>query len=976
MKVPDFSNSDNITEAKKQEILLKKTKEQLDLAVIGTGAGLWDWNVQTGKVEFNERWAEILGYTLKELAPVSIKTWEKLSHPGDLEESERLIKKHFAKETKYYICEVRMKHKDGRWISVMDRGKVNEWDKDGKPLRMTGTHIDITERKKFEEILKNSEEKYRRLVEKSHDIIYTLSVEGVFTYVSPVWTVFLGHAVEQVVGQHFQKYIHPDDLKACMAFLQKVIETGERQEGVEYRVKHLDGSWYWHTSSGVTSTDNDGKIICFEGVARDITKRKLLQHKELFTGNIIDILNSSLDLRKMIESIVAATKKETGFDSVGVRLKEGEDYPYYSQNGFSEEFLTAENSLIARNRNGGVCRDENGNISLECTCGLVLSGKADLNNSLFTKGGSAWTNNSLPILELTEKEDPRRNPRNRCIHDGYLSIALIPIRVDKEIFGLLQLNDKKQNRLTLEIIRFYESICSIIGVSLMRRQAEKNSREKDLRFEKLSSNVPGMIFQFTRRPDGTYCVPLTSSGIKDIYDCSPQDVREDFTPISRVICPDDIARVFNEIEYSAKHLTVFNCEYKVQIPGKNIRWVYARSTPEKLADGSITWYGFNSDITEMKILSESVNQTQKLESLGVIAGGISHDFNNLLTGIFGNIEMARLKIKDNPGALQNIDNALGAFRRAKDLTHQLLTFAKGGVPIKKTMELGPLLKRNVDFALSGSNVSAEFYIPENLSTCEIDENQIGQVIDNIVINALQAMPAGGTIFVKALDMILKKGDLPFEYAPGRYVMFEIKDQGIGIPANILKKIFDPFFTTKEKGSGLGLSTVYSVLKKHEGFVYSESEIGKGAAMRVFLPASKKKPQAAAEKRIDISAGGGRILLMDDEDLLLDLAKAVFEGWGHTVETAKNGEEALLAIKEAKTRGEHFSLVIFDLTISGGMGGKEAVQELRKFDKLTPVICSSGYSDDEVMSNPEKFGFSGKLPKPYSINQLSGLIEKI
>ncbi|MEI7616198.1 MAG: ABC transporter substrate binding protein, partial [Actinomycetota bacterium] len=267
-----------------QQILKKKAQCDLNtlnkrLANIleGTNTGTWEWNVQTGEAAVNERWADIIGYTLKEISPVSIKTWERFIHPEDLERSHKQLDRIFNKESEYYDIECRMKHKDGSWVWVQDRAKVIYWNAEGKPLLMSGTYTDITDRNRSIDELRESREKYRVLIENSHDIIYTLNLEGILTFVSPSWTSLLGHPVEQVLGRPYEQFIYPDDISETELFLQKILKFTEKKPGIEYRVKHNDGSWRWHISNVVSIKDADGKIVGFEGIAQDITDRKKVQ---------------------------------------------------------------------------------------------------------------------------------------------------------------------------------------------------------------------------------------------------------------------------------------------------------------------------------------------------------------------------------------------------------------------------------------------------------------------------------------------------------------------------------------------------------------------------------------------------------------------------------------------------------------------------------------------------------------------------
>jgi PAS domain S-box-containing protein len=378
---------------------------------------------------------------------------------------------------------------------------------------------------------------------------------------------------------------------------------------------------------------------------------------------------------------------------------------------------------------------------------------------------------------------------------------------------------------------------------------------------------------------------------------------------------------------------------------------------------------------DRRTIERQLHQTQKLESLGVLAGGIAHDFNNLLTGIFGYLDLAREDSEPGSTVRRTIEKALKPFARAKDLTQQLLTFSKGGAPVKKTGLLGPVVREDAQFALSGSSVSCSFDIAEDLWPCDFDENQIGQVVHNIVLNAVQAMPTGGSMTVTAANSELGPGEIP-QLKEGRYVKLCFSDTGIGIPQSILQHIFDPFFTTKQKGNGLGLATVFSIVTKHGGTVTAESIQGKGSSFTIHLPASFGAVAAPAAPPAADRTGSGRILVMDDEDFILDVATAMLTSLGYSADTAAHGRETIDKFNKAAGTGAPFDLVIVDLTIPGGMGGKQTKDELRKIAPLTKIIASSGYSDDPIMSHPLENGFDGSVKKPYNKTELAETVEMV
>ena len=383
-----------------------------------------------------------------------------------------------------------------------------------------------------------------------------------------------------------------------------------------------------------------------------------------------------------------------------------------------------------------------------------------------------------------------------------------------------------------------------------------------------------------------------------------------------------------------------------------------------------------SDITEKKRLEEELMKIQKLESLGVLAGGIAHDFNNLLTAIIGNISIAKMATGEK--VKERLEKAEKASIRAKDLTRQLLTFAKGGGPVKKIASISDLVMENVDFAVKGAGVKCGYSIPEGLWKVDIDEGQITQVIQNLIINANQAMPLGGQITVKAENFAMGSPDqLPLR--PGMYVRISVSDTGTGIPEDILPRIFDPYFTTKEAGSGLGLATAYSIIKKHGGYINVKSVHGEGTEFYFYLPAVSGKKEKAdklpAGKNSTLISGKGRVLVVDDDDMIREVAAKMLVELGYQVDLSTDGAHAIEVYSRARSIGTPHAAVIMDLTIPGGMGGKECVMKLLDINPDAVVIASSGYSDDPILSNYMEFRFKGAISKPYRLEDLGEVLQK-
>jgi len=383
------------------------------------------------------------------------------------------------------------------------------------------------------------------------------------------------------------------------------------------------------------------------------------------------------------------------------------------------------------------------------------------------------------------------------------------------------------------------------------------------------------------------------------------------------------------------------------------------------------------DITELRHLAYQRQRAEKLESLGVLAGGIAHDFNNLLTAILGNISLAAVMLPANHPATQRLQDAETAATRASSLTHQLLTFARGGAPVRKAAHLADVIRDTVTFTLTGSAVRHHFDLAHPLWPVFIDEGQISQVISNLVLNAVQAMPQGGTVTVRAENVTLTSGS-HLALPPGAYVRFAISDTGMGIAPEHLARIFDPYFTTKTDGSGLGLSVCYAVVQNHGGEILVDATPGVGATFTVLLPAMPEVeiPMSTITPTILPTPPGKRLLIMDDDDAVREVLAESLVTLGYTVAEAADGDAMLEAYQQAQRVDKPFALVIMDLTIRGGKGGKEAMEELLVLDPAARAIVSSGYATDPIIANYRDYGFAGMVVKPYRLADLQAVIAQV
>lgn len=381
------------------------------------------------------------------------------------------------------------------------------------------------------------------------------------------------------------------------------------------------------------------------------------------------------------------------------------------------------------------------------------------------------------------------------------------------------------------------------------------------------------------------------------------------------------------------------------------------------------------DITEKMKSEQEQLKIEKLESLGVLAGGIAHDFNNLLTAIIGELSLLKLKIPPSDDIYPCLLRAELASTRAKDLNMQLLSFSKGYKPSKKIVDIIELIKDTAAFAVRGSATKCVFNFADDIKSVEADPGQIGQALQNLIINAEQAMQRGGKITISASNYCAEENNEEL-FKPGTYVKITVRDEGSGIPKELIEKVFDPYFTTKKSGSGLGLATSYSVISKHNGYLKLDSTIGVGSIFTIYLPALDKVPESQKKTSDAVIMGSGNILVMDDESMIRQVLKTMLQFIGYNCNTAEDGKETIELYKAAMIAQSPYDAVVIDLTVPGGMGALETIKELHKLDLNVKAIVSTGYANDTIISNYQEFGFKGYILKPFKVDELSRLINAV
>ena len=443
-----------------------------------------------------------------------------------------------------------------------------------------------------------------------------------------------------------------------------------------------------------------------------------------------------------------------------------------------------------------------------------------------------------------------------------------------------------------------------------------------------------------------------------------------------IIYPADLPKVLSDDKITSVQDYSFEREYRIVRKDGGVRWI--NEVGRNICDSSgVPKYieGIIYDITRRRKLEEDIQRSRKIESVGVLAGGIAHDFNNILMAILGNISLAKMSMDPEDRSHTLLQKAEKASLRARDLTQQLLTFSKGGEPVKELAEISEVIKDSADFVIRGSKVRCEYHFAPDLCPAEIDRGQISQVIQNIVLNASHAMPEGGVIKIHCTNLAWDKKQTLFQQLEspvletGKYLKITIEDSGIGIPPELLDKIFDPYFTTKSEGSGLGLAICHSIVKNHRGNITVESDPG-GTSFVISLPAStsQQKPVSKDEEEVqaDLKA---RILVMDDQEIVRETVKSLLDQLGHELILAADGVEAIRLYRDSFGSENYIDLIIMDLTVPGGMGGEEAVKEILKINPEAKVIVTSGYSNNSVMANYSQYGFCAAVNKPYRLNEV-------
>ncbi len=811
-----------------------------------------------------------------------------------------------------------------------------------KPLALSVTR-DITERMKTEEALMHSRERFRVLVESTSDWIWEIDENGVYAYTSPQVTSILGYEPGDVVGKTPFSLMPEDEAKKMSSVFGDILKNKDVFSMLENINIHKNGTRVVLETSGVPIFDNDGTFKGYRGVDRDITKRNkaetALKESEKRFRNLFE--NSPISL--WLEDLSEIKKYIEELKGEGV-------------SNFESYF------------------DHNPDAVARCASMIEI---LDVNNA------------TVSLFKAKNKEDFIKNVHKTfyggspdAFKNSLVAITTGKTELENESATLTLQGHKIFNTIKWSTVPGYEETYGRVLVSITditeQKLVEEMLRQREQTYRTLIESTSALAWEFhLGTMKFTYVSPQA-----DILTGYPPDEWTDFDFWANMIIPEDREWAPNYCVTETGEGRDHEFEYRIKTAGGNTVWLREIVTVIKENDKPVKLRGFMFDVTDRKNMEEEVRKAKNLESLGILAGGIAHDFNNLLTSILGNISLARSPGSPGDKISERLTPAESACLRAKDLTRQLLTFSKGGTPIKKITSMKDIIMDAVSFSLSGSNIKCTYDIDNDLQPVEVDEGQMSQVIHNLIINAREAMPEGGSIAINALNTtVASENHLPLR--EGKYVRVSFKDQGTGIAKENISRVFDPYFTTKEmgvqKGMGLGLTICYSIIKSHDGLMTVDSVMGEGTTFHIYLPVSEKDVQIEGPLEIpeikDIT-GSGNILFMDDEPILRDVVCQMLEELGYDVKVAANGKETLEMYKEAKRSGQEFDAVILDLTIPGEVGGAETIKELKAIDPDVKAVVSSGYAEDPVVSGFQDYGFKGAMIKPYKMEEIGTVLKDI
>jgi PAS domain S-box-containing protein len=863
----------------------------------------------------NEAFAEKTGYALGDIIG---KTSQELGIWARYEDREAALEELRAHgKVRGLRADVRTKH--GTLLKGFFHAEIIPYQ--GQHCLLS-TFNDLTGTLDAMQALAASEAKYRALAESSPEMIYVVDKQGVVQYVNPAGLAQFEGGEAAVIGKHLRDLYPPALAQRHLKAIAAVVDTGRPLKSE--LLEQFPGGARWIDARLSPIRDAAGVITGVLGMSQDVTERKLAEERALVQRDLALALLQTTELEVGLRACFASALRVSGMDCGGIYLRDpaSGDLHLVHHQGLSAAFVEAVRHVAADAPSTAV----------------VMAGK--------------------PVFVPREGKPAPGFLGPEA--EGLRSIAVIPFAHRDEVIGCLNAASHTLAEIPPEAKIALETIVAQIGGSVAGLRATAALHESEARFRAIFEQASVGIAMADRTLRFSRANPALSSmlgwseqelagmNLRDIT--QPDDWASDSEGLER-LGRGEIRRYVTQKRYLRKD-------------GDSLWAALAVSVMHDASGVFLQYLVVLEDISARRRAEEELQRANRIEALKVFAGGIAHDFNNLLSGMLGYFDLARLELPEHHPAAEHLDRSFPAFERAKDLARQMLTFAKGGAPLKQPLALPELLRSSCQLALSGSNIRCDYRIDDGLWPVEGDEHQLAQVWSNLVLNAWQAMPDGGTITISAENRELTAGQVG-QLPAGRYVAVAVRDEGIGIPEKILDKVFDPFFTTKQRGSGLGLATSHSIVTRHGGHIGVASHAAEGSVFTVLLPASSEAVARPPTTVPDVDwRGSGRVLVMDDDRAIREMVRSILSAHGYEVEVAADGRAAVDLYARAMREAKGFDLVILDLTVPGGMGGAWALREIKQLDPEVVAIVSSGYSEHAELTHFEEHGFAGMVAKPY------------
>ena len=808
----------------------------------------------------------------------------------------------------------------------------------------------------------------------------TISEEGQILEANETAAALLGLSGGELDKQPITRFIFPADQDIFYLHRKELFETREPQV-CEMRVIKSDGTVLWVNFDARFSQDDSGISPVCRTAMSDITDRKMQQDVRDLASRLILLVNTPGDFLEFLRELTASLLEWSMCEAVGIRLRDGSDYPYFVTKGFPREFVQKENRLCAYDADGETMLDSEGNPVLECLCGVVLNNHLSPARPYFTEKGSFWSNNTATLLEaIAAQAHSEIQMHNQCLREGYESLALIPLSVGRQVFGLLQFCDHRPNRFTAGMIAHFETMADNIAIALSRRQAE----EALIKSEELLAKAQDIAHIGSWDLDVTSNRLTCSGEVFHILGVSRKSFTGTYEAFRKFVHPEDREAV--DTAYSSS-LPFGTNDYEVwyrilRKDSSDIRYIYEKCLHIRDAAGSVLRsVGIIQDITEQKLaneerenLQEQLKQSQKMESVGRLAGGVAHDFNNMLGVILGHAEIALDQVKPSHPIHLDLIEIKKAAERSALLTRQLLAFARKQVIQPRVINLNETITGMLKMLrrMIGENISLDWKPAKDLWPVRMDPSQVDQLLANLCVNARDAIKDTGRILIGTKTAIIDDAFCAShkEFIPGEFVVLTFSDDGCGMEREIIEKIFEPFYTTKAvgTGTGLGLATVYGAVKQNNGFITVYSEPEHGTIFKIFLPRHVEELEdahAEIEEEAD-RKGSESILLVEDEPAVLKLTTSMLETLGYKVRAAGSGDEAM---KLAGKKTEEIHLLITDV-IMPGMNGRELAERLRAVFPEMKCLFISGYTADFIAQRGVLGEGTCFIQKPFSKKNLS------